>query len=406
MGWGLGALCAAGFVIFGMTNTMTGPLLPSLRLDYQLSLSRAGSLFTVQFAGFILSVLVGGVLADTFGKRKFVVATTAILICGLTLIGCFRNVWLLDLGFFAMGVGFGGFDAGLAPLVGDLNAHRRAFALNLLHTFFGVGALVGPLWAGYIVAGSVTWRYAYLAMAACSLVFLLAFGARRIAPRLGAPRPAGEKPSRERLSSLAFDRRLMLLAGLVCVYVGVESGVSAWVFSFLTAALRATREVATGAVSLFWASLTLGRLVSAYVSERLGHSSFIACCCAGSVLAGLPLMMGPGVGAALASCVALGFFFSGIFPTIMAQGTSLFPGSTGSVTGMLVAAGAAGGAVFPWLIGLVSDAFSLSTGMLLIPVGCGLMLALSVVNALSTSARAARRTEVCSRDRESSTPIT
>lgn len=378
---------AAGFVLFGMTNTMSGPLLPSLRLDYQLSLSQAGSLFTVQFVGFILSVLVGGVIADTFGKRTFVLVGTAVLTCGLVLIGCFHNAWLLTVGFFTVGIGFGGFDAGLAPLVGDLNSDRRAFALNLLHTFFGVGALLGPLWAGYIVASSVAWRYAYLAMAACSLLFLLAFGTRNITPRY---REGNASPSPERFASLLVDRRLVLLAGLVCVYVGLESGVGAWVFSFLTEALKTTPEVATSAVSLFWASLTLGRLLSAYASERLGHELFILCCCAGSVVAGLPLTMGPGVRAALVSCVALGFFFSGIFPTVIAQGTSLFPGSTGSVTGMLVAAGAAGGALVPWLIGLVSDAFSLSRGMALIPIGCGLMLALSLVNELSARERRAR----------------
>ncbi|HHY32392.1 MAG TPA: MFS transporter [Firmicutes bacterium] len=385
---GLGTVFAAGFVLFGIANTMSGPLLPSLRLDYQLSLSQAGSLFSVQFAGFVLSVLVGGMIADTFGKRTFLLVGTAILTCGLLLIGCFHNTWLLTLGFCTAGIGFGGFDAGLAPLVGDLNSERRAFALNLLHTFFGVGAFLGPLGAGWIVASSLSWRYAYLAMAACSFVFLLAFGACRVRPPLREG-----KASPERFASLLVDKRLVLLGALICVYVGLESGVSAWMFSFLTETLRTTPEVGTSAVSLFWASLTLGRLLSAYASERLGHELFVLCCCVGAILTsalGLFATTGMGARAAVVSFVSLGFFFSGIFPTVVAQGTSLFPSSTGSVTGMLVAAGAVGGAILPGLIGLVSDAYSLGRGMALIPLGCGVMLVLSAVNEHLARERRAR----------------
>lgn len=377
-GSGLAPIFAAGFVLFGIANTMSGPLIPSLRSDYQLSLSGAGSLFTMQFAGFVLSVLVGGAIADIFGKRAFVLLGTAVLTCGLALVGCFRGPWSLNVGFFMIGVGFGGFDAGLAPLVGDLNSDKRAFVLNLLHMFFGVGAFFGPAWASYLVsaAGPAGWRYAYLTAAGSSLLFLVAFGKCRVRPALQDGRDAGQKP----FMSLVGDGRLRLLAGLACVYVGVESAVNAWVFSFLTNSLKATSAVASAATCIFWASLTLGRLFSAYACERFGQELFIVCCCAGSVLAGLPLAMGPGVSMTLASCAALGFFFSGIFPTIMAEGASLVPNSTGSVTGMLVAAGAVGGALVPWLIGLVSDARSLERGMALIPIASGLMLALALAN--------------------------
>lgn len=383
--WGLGAVFAAGFIMFGVASTVSGPLLPSIRLEYQLNLSQAGSLFSAQFIGFVLSVLVGGVVADTCGKRIFVLAGTGILTCGLVLVGCFYNRWLLTIGFFMTGIGFGGFDAGLSPLVGDLNPERRGLALNLLHMFFGVGALLGPLWAGHFAASSGTWRYAYLAMAVCSVIFLLVF-VGCFTPKHSGEGEAGPR----RFTSLLVDKRLMLLAGLMCTYVGLESGVSGWTFSLMTEALKTTSRVATSTVSLFWTSLTLGRLLSAYASERLGHGLFILYCCAGSVLASVPGAIGLGVRATMISCVALGFFFSGIFPTVMAQGTSSFPNSTGSVAGMLVAAGAAGGAVVPWLIGLVSDAYGLSRGMVVIPLGCSLMLALSLISSRPSSSEPCR----------------
>lgn len=381
----LRAVFAAGFIIFGVASTISGPLLPSIRLEYQLNLSQAGSLLSAQFIGFVVSVLVGGVVADTCGKRIFVLAGTGILSCGLVLVGCFHNRWLLTMGFSLTGIGFGGFDAGLSPLVVDLNPEGMALALNLLHAFFGIGALLGPLWAGHFAAGSGTWRHAYLAVAVCSVIFSLVFLGCRI-PKHSREREAAPT----RFTSLLVDKRLILLAGLMCTYVGLESGVSGWTFSLMTEALKATSQAATSAVSLFWTSLTLGRLLSAYASERLGHGLFILGCCAGSILASLPVAMGLGVRATMISCVALGFFFSGIFPTVMAQGTSSFPNSTGSVAGMLAAAGAVGGAVVPWLIGLLSDAYDLSRGMVVIPLGCSLMLALSLINSRPSSSEPCR----------------
>lgn len=369
------AIFAAGFVIFGVASTISGPLLPFIRVDYRFSLSQTGSLFSAQFAGFVLSVLVGGVVADVWGKRLFVLVGTAVLTCGLALVGCFHSRRLLAIGFFMMGVGFGGFDAGLSPLVGDLNPERRGLALNLLHMFLGVGALLGPFWARHFAAALGAWRHVYSITAACSSAFLLVFASYPI-PKYSQARNAGFGY----LGTLLCDKRLVLLALLMCAYVGLESGVNGWTFSFMTEAIGSTSPLATYTLSLFWGSLTLGRLVAAYISERLGYKLVILSCCAGSLLAGAPGVMGLGVYATMISCAALGFFFSGIFPTVLAQGTSYFPRSTGTVAGILIAAGAAGGALVPWLIGVVADTYDLSRGMAVIPLGCALMLVLSFIN--------------------------
>ena len=133
-------------------------------------------------------------------------------------------------------------------------------------------------------------------------------------------------------------------------------------------------------VSLFWVALTFGRLLVAYVSEKLGYRLTILFCCIGAFFVSAFGLMETNALATAILFVALGFFLSGIFPTVMAQGTSFFPYSTGSVAGILMAAGAMGRSVIPWLIGTVSDVYNLRSGMGLVPLGCGLMLVLSLIN--------------------------
>ncbi|HHY47712.1 MAG TPA: MFS transporter [Firmicutes bacterium] len=374
-GWKSWIVFAIGFVIYGIASTISGPLLPLIRLDYHLSLSLAGSLFSVQFTGFILSVLIGGVMADIWGKRTFIIVGVLVLTCGLALIGCFFNRWLLATGFFMMGIGFGSFDAGLSPLFGDINSARRPFALNLLHMFFGVGALLGPFWAGHFAEGPGTWRRAYLMAAMCVLGFFIMFSSRPILRY-----SQGRKALFKHFTMLLTNKSLVLLAVIMGIYVGLESGINGWTFSFMTGVLRTTPRLGTLTVSLFWVSLTLGRLLVAYLSERLNHRLLILLCCLGSLLASVPGVMGLGVHSTVISFIALGFFLSGVVPMVMAQGMSCFPHLTSSAAGILMAAGSTGGAVVPWLIGIVADIHGLRNGMAVIPLGCALMVALSLLN--------------------------
>lgn len=415
-----------GFIVFGMSKSIAGPLLPYMRQDLGLSLAVAGTLFTADFIGFILSVLIGGAASDVWGKRVYVLTGAGLLGLGLATVALARSVWYLRLGFFMMGLGSGGFDAGLSPLIGDVEAENRGYALNLLHMFFGVGALMSPVLARLFGAGSGAWRGGFSVSAALALGFLVMFAACRIPacgywrgkeaaaagsvasadpgpavptpePAAPAPKPSGHAPlSVERapqsigrtqqsirytLLAMLKSGPLLLLAALMTLYVGLESGVSGWMYTFMIDLEKFSPGAAAAIVSLFWVALTLGRLVVAHLSGRLGYERTILTCASGALLAGLAAAFLPNGFVVGVAFVALGLFFSGIFPTTMAQGTAMFPHSTGSVAGLFMTAGSAGGMLIPWLIGAVSGAFGLSAGIALIPLGCALIAGLAFVNA-------------------------
>ena len=58
-----------------------------------------------------------------------------------------------------------------------------------------------------------------------------------------------------------------------------------------------------------------------------------------------------------------GFFLSGIFPTVMALVGSIFPKYSGSLSGILTAAGGIGGMLLPFGMGVVSDYAGLKQGL-------------------------------------------
>ena len=130
--------------------------------------------------------------------------------------------------------------------------------LNRLHLFFALGALTVPLVVGRALAwGAVAGRRDRLR------------GRRRADhPAPGHPPPAAHASrgrsgdGRSRRQAARRRRRrvplpLVVLALAIGCYVAMELGVSSWLVRYLD---EAPLEVATLALSLFWASLALGRL--------------------------------------------------------------------------------------------------------------------------------------------------
>ena len=71
----------------------------------------------------------------------------------------------------------------------------------------------------------------------------------------------------------------------------------------------------------------------------------------------------------------LGLFYAGIFGTTLAYAGNTYPEYSGTVFGLILATGALGAVVGPWLVGVVSSATSVSLGL-------GLTAAAMLVTAL------------------------
>ena len=99
------------------------------------------------------------------------------------------------------------------------------------------------------------------------------------------PMPSGRRrrepatPRRPTAPSATPDRRpllagpLLLLGLAIAAYVAAEVGVSNWLVRFLEPAPLTT---ATLALSLYWAGIAIGRLVSSVIADRFDHLRFTA----------------------------------------------------------------------------------------------------------------------------------
>ena len=162
------------------------------------------------------------------------------------------------------------------------------------------------------------------------------------------------------------------------LYVGLEQSAGAWAYSFFTEARGVSLAAAGTWVTLYWISLTAGRVVFGFVANRwrldgLVRGALAAIAAAAALIATDPFPAAAGVGLTL-----LGFACGPIFPSLIAATPArLGAGHAANGVGFQVAAAACGQALIPWAVGGVAQHSSLAV---LGPLLFGFAIALIAVH--------------------------
>jgi Fucose permease len=163
---------------------------------------------------------------------------------------------------------------------------------------------------------------------------------------------------------------LLLLGIAIAAYVACEIGVSSWLVRFLEPAPLTT---ATLALSLYWAGLTVGRLVSSAIADRFDHLRFtIASALAMAVLVAAAVLV-PSLPLSIAAFAVAGVASGPVFPMIVAIAGERYPERSAAVAGSLVGMAVIGSTIYPPAMGLLSVTVSLRVAMLgnaLLAIAC------------------------------------
>ncbi|GLW23920.1 MFS transporter [Microbispora triticiradicis] len=371
------ALAYATFVLVGLSAGVGGVLLPAQIDDYGLDKATVGTQFFTFSAGFMLAGSTAGWLIHRFGVRTSLVVGGGVF----ALAGLYTAVRPPFAAFVAVQI-LAGYGTGILESVLNAYLTERPGAttlLNRLHAFFGVGALLGPLLATWILS-FLPWTAVWLVLALVSLPLLAGFWLTLPAREIPLPAADGEPAERPGLLT-AVSRQPAVLLGAVflAVYVGLEISVGNWGFSFLVEEHGQGDLIAGYTVSGYWLGLALGRFLISPAATRLGMTAtgMTYVCLAGITVSALLAWIAPGAAVASVSFVLLGFWLGPVFPTTMAVAPRLtVPRLVPTAIGLLNGVSVVGGAVFPWLAGAIAQGVGVWT---LPPFAVVLALALLLV---------------------------
>jgi fucose permease len=374
----------ASFLLIGWSGLLVPSLIRSLEEALGQSDAGIGIFYFVYALSYATGSIAGGAASERLGRRAVLAAMAAVHGVGLVALGIAPGWSLFLVAALPAGLGAGALDGGMNGLFLDAFRSGRGRALNTLHFYFGIGALAAPLAIGLLVDAGLSWRPIIAATGLVALPLALGIGAIEMPPGRQPgmpPGPAGdEAPGRSRARP-GLSLPLVMLAAAIAAYVASEVGVSNWLVRFLASA---PLVVATTSLSLFWAGLAIGRLISARIADRFDHVRFAAAAAAVATGALVAAVLVPWLPLSIALFAIVGVASGPIFPMIIAIGGERYPDRSAAISGLLVSTAVVGGIVYPPLMGFMSVAFGLTVAMLGAALLGGACLgALLVVSALT-----------------------
>lgn len=359
------------FFALGIITAAIGPSLPDFSNHTRASLSQVGIFFTGLFLGALTSQAASGLLLDRFGARWMLTVGTLMLGTGVLAASLAASLPVFIAFSLFAGLGQGVVVVCLNVAVADAYPQKRAAAVNLVNVFFGIGAVVGPTVASLSLK---LWQTALPAvwLGAGMQIILVAF----FYFFLPAAAPRGQAVQPGKPASLFASPIIWFMAAITLIYVGLETGFGGWVSTYMQQSVHFNATRAALSASLFWLSITIGRMLGSYLGTRLPALRLLQISMLTAALGSLVLLMGSGRATlSLAGTLLLGVGFGPIFPTTLAIATEIYHTASGRVGSILAALGSLGGTLLPWLQGVLLEKFGPISAILLTVTGSLLLLA-------------------------------
>lgn len=359
-----------------LLSGMPDVLMPTFRATFGLSYAQISLLSLALNYVAVVVEPVSGVLIDLWSRRWLMAWGAFFTGLSILLMGLAPTFLLLMLAFACYGLGSGplAHTADVVLVEAHPEAPDRIFArATVLDT---LGALLSPLLVTGALWLGLSWRWPLLAAGASSLLYALLLLRTHFPPPAngGAEHDNPWQGIRANLGLVLRDRQmwrwlLFLLAldlleaphAFTTVWLHEQVGMS----QALVGVYRAL-EMAVMMVSL---------IVLDHWLQRWSPRAILRVAIAG-LLVVVPLwLLAPGVGARFLLALPMNFLYAVFWPIGRAQSLTSVPGRAGTVTALTALFGLI---PFPLLVGLLAEAVTLTTTILVVELGALLLFALLV----------------------------
>ena len=384
------------FFIFGGITSLNDVLIPKLKHLYSLNYFEA---MLIQFAFFTAYALVsmpGAALVKRFGYMRTAVIGLLTMAAGCLLFipAASSSIYAAFLGaLFVLASGVVIVQVVANPLISMLGPKKTTHSrLTFAQAFNALGTTIFPLVGASIILGSLasvdpatlsgTAREEFLnaesqAIVSTYIGLAIALGVLALLVYLGRNRFKEQPvPATNFMQSFDLLKQTRFAFGAACIflYVGAEVAIGSVMVNFLMQAdtLGGAAERAGQLVAFYWGGAMIGRFIGSAILRVVDP---------GWVLLGVALGAAALAGTSAVSfgylsayaLIAVGLMNSIMFPTIFSLASEDLGPRAADGSGSICVA-IVGGAIIPAITGLVADATSLRTA-LVVPILCYLVIA-------------------------------
>lgn len=343
-------------IIFGMIENAKSVAFPLIKDTFKLSYDFQGYLVSISWYGYVIFCLVGAFVLDRWGPKVGMVSGYTLTFVGCLVTAVVPYFQTVIIALMVVWMGFGFFEVGVNVLATLLFTENTAVYLNLIHFFYGLGAITGPqIASGFVKWINMGYKGIYLVEGFITFVVLLVviFTPFSILKKVGTPQ-SSEPSSCGSFFSL-FKRPYVWLCGFTLGFMEViEFGASNWGALYYqdVYGLDVTKEGALF-VSMFYILFAASRLLSGFLIEKLGYYVSLFSSLA---LAIVIYIVGFLCGANGRWVIPFtGYFIGILFPTYMCLLMQIFGDDSARISSIVIFISGAANGLMQLVIGYINE---------------------------------------------------
>ena len=343
------------FISLGLPDSLLGSGWPTMQTAFGVPSSYAGYVsMTVSFMT-ILSALLSPWMIKRFHTKWIVIVSIFLTVLGLMGFSICGQYWMLFLFAIPYGLGAGSIDASVNHYVAN---HYSSSVMKFLHCFYGVGAVISPTimaLALKLARWNEGYRWTAYIQTGILLIVILSLPLWK----------QNEAKEEEEIRDSAAIRETLRVPGVLLTliaffsYCAGEATCFLWTPSFFAGTRPGlSEEIIAAFGSLIFGGLMLGRLISGFISNKLGDRLLIRIGIAVELL-GILLVFLPAESyiVTAAGFVVIGTGMGPVYPAIQHMAPSNFGARhSAAVIGLQMASAYIGSTFMPMVFGHLQQA--------------------------------------------------
>ena len=342
------------FISLGLPDSLLGSGWPKMQTVFSVPSSYAGYVsMTISFMT-IISALLSPRMIKHFHTKWITIVSIGLTIAGLLGFSMCSHYWMLFIFAVPYGLGAGAIDASVNHYVAN---NYSGSVMNFLHCFYGVGAVISP----YIMALALKYArwnegYSWTSYIQMFILFVCIIS-------LPLWKTNGKEEEEDHSDSVGIKEALKVPAVIFTLiafyaYCAGEATCFLWTPSYFAGTKSGlSAETIASFGSLIFGGLMLGRLISGFISNKLGDRRLIRIGIfvelLGIIMVFLPV---ENYMVAAAGFVVIGTGMGPVYPAIQHMAPANFGKKySAAVIGLQMAAAYVGSTFMPMIFGLLQQ---------------------------------------------------
>ena len=342
------------FISLGLPDSLLGSGWPKMQAVFSVPSSYAGYVsMTISFMT-IISALLSPRMIKHFHTKWITIVSIGLTIAGLLGFSICSHYWMLFIFAVPYGLGAGAIDASVNHYVAN---NYSGSVMNFLHCFYGVGAVISP----YIMALALKYArwnegYSWTSYIQMFILFVCIIS-------LPLWKTNGKEEEEDHSDSVGIKEALKVPAVIFTLiafyaYCAGEATCFLWTPSYFAGTKSGlSAETIASFGSLIFGGLMLGRLISGFISNKLGDRRLIRIGIfvelLGIIMVFLPV---ESYMVAAAGFVVIGTGMGPVYPAIQHMAPANFGKKySAAVIGLQMAAAYVGSTFMPMIFGLLQQ---------------------------------------------------